>query len=87
MYRKIDETTVSSGTSPDSWAASSVAGTRNLSGLRAGTPGAATPYTAPEEPTEPEPDTRTDSTCCDSVGSHDFGNHGRQQRWSTPAVD
>ena len=55
MYRKIDGATVSSGTSPDSWAASSVAGTRNLSGLRAGTPGAATPYTAPEEPTDPEP--------------------------------
>ena len=56
MYRKIDVdgATVSSGTSPDSWAASSDAGTRNLSGLRSGTPGAATPYTAPEATSEPE---------------------------------
>ena len=55
MYRKIDGTAVSSGTSPDSWAASSSAGTLNFSGLRAGTPGAATPYTAPEAAPEPEP--------------------------------
>ena len=66
MYRKIDGATVSSGTSADSWAASSAAGTRNLSGLRAGTPGAATPYTAPEEIHRGTP-RRTDSTCCDSV--------------------
>ncbi len=55
MYRKIDGTNVADGTSPDSWAASTTAGTRNLSGLRAGTPGAATPYTAPAPPAEPEP--------------------------------
>ena len=55
MYRKIDGATVESGTSADSWAASSAAGTRNLSGLRAGTPGAATPYTALEEITEEPP--------------------------------
>ena len=55
MYRKIDGATVESGTSAASWAASSADGTLNLSGLRAGTPGAATPYTAPVPPTEPEP--------------------------------
>ena len=54
MYRKIDGATVSSGTSVDSWAASTAAGTRNFSGLRSGTPGAATPYTAPEAASEPE---------------------------------
>ena len=55
MYRKIDGATVESGTSAASWAASSADGTLNLSGLRAGTPGAATPYTVPVPPTEPEP--------------------------------
>ncbi len=54
MYRKIDGDTVESGTSVDSWAASMPAGTRNFSGLRSGTPGAATPYTAPEAASEPE---------------------------------
>ena len=54
MYRKIDGDTVSSGTSVDSWAASMASGTRNFSGLRSGTPGAATPYTAPEAASEPE---------------------------------
>ena len=38
MYRKIDGTNVMSGTSADSWMASTAAGSRNLSGLRAGTP-------------------------------------------------
>ena len=56
MYRKIDGTTAMSGTSADSWAASTTAGTRNLSGLRAGTPGAATPYTPPAPTPEPEPE-------------------------------
>lgn len=56
MYRKIDGTNVMSGTSPDSWMASTTAGTRNLSGLRAGTPGAATPYTPPAPTPEPEPE-------------------------------
>ena len=55
MYRKIDGTDVMSGTSKDSWMASTTTGTRNLSGLRAGTPGAATPYTPPAPAPEPEP--------------------------------
>ena len=55
MYRKIDGTTVMSGTSLDSWMGSTAAGTRNLSGLRAGTPGAETPYTPPAAPPEPAP--------------------------------
>ena len=55
MYRKIDGTDVMIGTSADSWAASMVAGSLNLSGFRAGTPGAATPYTAPPPTPEPEP--------------------------------
>ena len=54
MYRKIDGTTVMSGTSADSWAASMAVGTLNLKGFRSGTPGAATPYTAPEAASEPE---------------------------------
>ncbi|MCY3722086.1 MAG: hypothetical protein OXG97_07680 [Candidatus Poribacteria bacterium] len=55
MYRKIAGTTVMSGTSLDSWMGSTAAGTRNLSGLRAGTPGAETPYTPPAAPPEPAP--------------------------------
>ena len=85
MYRKIDGATVSSGTSPDSWAASSVAGTRNLSGLRAGTPGAATPYTAPEEPTEPTPPEPTApvATASDLMISEIMvaSNDGRLPQW------
>ena len=59
MYRKIDGTDVMSGTSGDSWAASTIVGSRNLSGFRAGTPGAATPYTTPPPEPEPEPEPPT----------------------------
>ena len=91
MYRKIDGTTVSSGTSPDSWAASSVAGTRNLSGLRAGTPGAATPYTAPEETTEEPPaePTAPVATAGDLMISEIMvaSNEGRLPQWIEIAND
>ena len=92
MYRKIDGATVSSGTSADSWAASSVAGTRNLSGLRAGTPGAATPYTAPEDPTDPadpaEP-TAPVATVGDLMISEIMvsSNEGRLPQWIEIAND
>ena len=56
MYRKIDGANVMSGTSADSWAASPIAGSLNVSANRAGTPGAATPYTAPAPTPEPEPE-------------------------------
>ena len=85
MYRKIDGATVSSGTSADSWAASSAAGTRNLSGLRAGTPGAATPYTAPEETTEEPPaePTAPVATASDLMISEIMiaSNEGRLPQW------
>ena len=68
MYRKIDVdgATVSSGTSEDSWAASTAAGTRNLSGLRAGTPGACDTLHGSRSRTRTRTDTRTAGTCCDS---------------------
>ena len=85
MYRKIDGTAVLNGTSADSWAASSVAGTRNLSGLRAGTPGAATPYTAPEETTEEPPaePTAPVATASDLMISEIMvaSNDGRLPQW------
>ena len=85
MYRKIDGTTVMSGTSEASWAASTIAGSLNLSGFRAGTPGAATPYTSTPEP-EPEPEiipTAPVATAGDLMISEIMvaSNEGRLPQW------
>ena len=57
MYRKMEGTKPLSGTSADSWEASPEKGSLNLSGLRAGTPGAANPTYTPK--TDPPPDPPT----------------------------
>ena len=64
MFLKIDGDTVPDGTSAESWMASPVRPVINVVGDGIGTPGAATPYTAPvvtvtETPPTPPPDVAT----------------------------
>lgn len=83
MYRKIDGTNVMTGTSGDSWAASTIAGSLNIKGFRAGTPGAATPYTTPAEP-PPEPTPKAPvATGSDIMISEVMvaSNEGRLPQW------
>ena len=83
MYRKIDGTTAMDGTMASSWAASMTVDTRNLSGLRVGTPGAMTPYTpAPTPPPTPPPMAPT-ATASDLMITEIMvaSNEGRLPQW------